>query len=101
RAHWLAVPTDLRGQSWPELLDPAQNSPSADVDATVSQNVSDAFGRGAQLQVVADGQQDDVTREAMAGHQARRVAGRVAATGTAGVYPPPALIVTIAGQARS
>jgi hypothetical protein len=61
------VPTDLRRQSWPELLDPAQDRPAAHIDATVSQDASDAFSRSAQLQVVADGQQNDVAREAMAG----------------------------------
>src|SRR6202043_2826472 len=49
RAHWLPVPTDLRRQSWPELLDPAQNGPSADVDASVGEEARDAFGGGAQL----------------------------------------------------
>ena len=88
------------GQRRPELLDPAQDRPPADVDAAISQNAGNALGRGVQLQVVADGQQDDVTREAMAGNPARRLAGRVAATGTAGAYHTSALIVTIAGQVR-
>ena len=65
-----------------------------------SQDAGNALGRGTQLQVVTDGQQDDVTREAMAGQRARRLAGRVAATGTAGAYRTSALIVTVAGQVR-
>src|SRR5207249_2172 len=58
RAHWLPAPTDLLGQSGPERLDPAQNGPSADVDAAISQDAGNALGGGAQLQVVADCQQD-------------------------------------------
>jgi hypothetical protein len=99
RAHWLPAPTDLLGQSGPELLDPAQNGPPADVDAAISQDAGNALGRGAQLQV-ADGQQDDFTREAMAGHQACRLAGGVAATGTTGAYHMAALIVAVAAQVR-
>ena len=87
------MPTDLVGQRRPELLDPAQDRPRAHVDAAVGQNAGDAFGRSAELQVVPDGQQNDVTWEAMAGHQARRLAGRVAATCTANTDSAGALIV--------
>jgi hypothetical protein len=65
------APTDLIGQSGPELLDPTENGSPAHVDVAISQDAGNALGRGAQLQVVAERQQDDVTREAMAGHQAR------------------------------
>jgi hypothetical protein len=81
-------------------LDPAQNGPSTDVDASVGEEARDAFGGGAQLQLVADGQQNDVAREAMAGHQARRLAGRMPTTGTAGAYHTAALIVAVAGQVQ-
>jgi hypothetical protein len=54
--------------------------------------------RGAQLQVVADGQQNDVSREAMARHEARRLDRRVAATSTAGVNGTAGLIMAISGQ---
>jgi hypothetical protein len=54
--------------------------------------------RSTQPQVIADGQQDDVPREAMAGHQARRLARRVSATGTTDTNGAATLIVTIASQ---
>jgi hypothetical protein len=57
-----------------------------------------ALGCGAGLEVVADSQQDDVTREAMASYQARRLTGRVPATGTAGTNSTAALVVAIMGQ---
>jgi len=58
----------------------------------------DTFGGGTQLQVVADGEKDDVAREAMAGHQARRLTGRVSATRTAGANGTATLIMAIASQ---
>jgi hypothetical protein len=50
-------------QGRPELLDPAQDRPPADVDPAVGEHASDAFGRGTQLEAVADGEHDGVTRE--------------------------------------
>jgi hypothetical protein len=55
-------------------------------------------GSCAQLQVVPDGQQNDLAREAMPGYLARRIAGRVVTTGTADAYHTAALIVAVAGQ---
>jgi hypothetical protein len=49
-----------------ELLDPAQDCSTAHVNAAIGEHAGDAFGRGTQLQVVANSEQDDVTREAMA-----------------------------------
>jgi hypothetical protein len=92
------VPADLFGQRRPELLDPTQDGPSAHVDTAVGQDARDALGRGTELQVRAHGQQDDVAREAMAGHQARRLAPRVSATGATGTDGAAALIATIASQ---
>jgi hypothetical protein len=43
------MPADGIGQGRPELLDPAQNRPPADVDPPVGQYASDAFSRGTQL----------------------------------------------------
>src|SRR5262249_31138669 len=97
-AHRLPVPPDLLGQGRAELLDPAQNGPSTDVDAAVGQDAGNALGRGAQLQVVADGQQDNVAREAMAGYQTRRLVRRMAATSTAGAHGATTLVVAVAGQ---
>jgi hypothetical protein len=94
------VSTDLFGQSRAELLDPAQDRPATHVDAAVGQDAGNAFGGGTQLQVVADGQQDHVARETMASHQARRLAGGVSTTGTAGAYGTAALVATVAGQVR-
>ena len=54
------------GKSRPELLDPAQDRPTAYVNASIGEDASDAFGCGTQLEVIADGEQDDVAREAMA-----------------------------------
>jgi hypothetical protein len=82
----------------PELLDPTQDRASAHVDTAAGQDVGNAFGRGGQLQVVADGHQDDVPKEAMASHEARRLVGRVATTGTAGAHGTAALVVAIVGQ---
>jgi hypothetical protein len=42
-----------------------QDGSAADVDATIGQETGDAFGRGAQLKAVTDGEQDDITWEAM------------------------------------
>jgi hypothetical protein len=42
--------------------------------------------------------QDDVAWEAVAGHQARRLTGRVSATGTAGAHGTAALIMAITDQ---
>jgi hypothetical protein len=67
--------------SWPELLDPEQNRPSAYIDAAISQDAGNALGRDTHLLIAADGQQNDVTPEALASHQARRLAGRVATAG--------------------
>jgi len=53
------------GQGRSKLLDPAQDRPPAHVDPAVGEHAGDAFGRGTQLEVVADGEQDDVTREAL------------------------------------
>jgi len=59
------MPPNFFGQGWTELLDPPQDRPTADVDTPVSEDTSDAFGRSTQLQVIANSEQDDVTREAM------------------------------------
>jgi hypothetical protein len=59
------VPADLLGQGRPELLDPAQDRATTHVDASIRQDASDTFGRGTQLQVVPNGEQDDLTWEAM------------------------------------
>jgi hypothetical protein len=72
---------------------------AADVDAAVGQDARAALGRGAKLQVVADGPQDDVAREAMASHQTSRLVGRVSATRTARANHAAALIVIVADQA--
>ena len=71
-------------ERWTELLDPAQDGSPAHVDATVSQDASDPLSGGAQRQVVADGQEDDVTRETLVSYQTHRLTGRVSATGTTG-----------------
>jgi hypothetical protein len=82
----------------PNLLDPAQDRASADVDAAVGQDAGDTLGRGAQLEVITDGQQNDITREAMAGYQARRLTGCVSTTGAADAYGTASLVMAIAGQ---
>ena len=56
---------DFGRQRRPELLDPTQDRPSAHVNASIREDAGDAFGRGSQLQVIANSEQDDVTREAM------------------------------------
>jgi hypothetical protein len=91
----------LRGQSWPELLDPEQNRPSAYIDAAISQDAGNALGRGTHLLIAADAQQNDVTPEAMASHQARRLAGCVAIAGIDGAHrrslPEPLTHADVAG----
>jgi len=47
------------------LLDPAQDRSGAHVDASIGQDTGDAFSGGAQLQVIPDGEQDNVTWNAM------------------------------------
>jgi hypothetical protein len=47
-------------------LDPAQDGASADVDTAIGQQASNALGGGTQLQVVPDGEQDDIAWDAMA-----------------------------------
>ena len=54
---------DFARQRSPELLDPAQDRPTAHVDAAIGKHASDAFGSSTQLQVVANSEHD-VTREA-------------------------------------
>jgi len=66
RRYWpCAMLADDIGQRRSELLDPAQDRSAAHVDASIGQDAGDAFGGGAQLQVVANSKQDDVTWEAM------------------------------------
>jgi hypothetical protein len=48
-----------------KLLDPAQDRPAAHVNASIRENGGDALGGCTQSQVIRDGEQDDVTREAM------------------------------------
>ena len=67
RTQRFPVAADLAGQGRPERLDPAQARAAADVDAAVSQDASATFGGGAQLEGVADREQNDVPRKAMAG----------------------------------
>jgi hypothetical protein len=57
--------TNSLGQRRPELLDPAQDRSAADVNAAIREDASDPLGRGAQLQVIPNSRQDDITREAM------------------------------------
>jgi hypothetical protein len=52
-------------QRRPELLDPAEDRPAAHVNASIRKHAGDTFGRGTQLEVVPNSEQDDVTREAM------------------------------------
>jgi hypothetical protein len=59
-----SILTNSLRQGRPALLDPAQDSPAAHVNASIGQNAGDAFGRGTQLEV-PNREQDDVTREAM------------------------------------
>jgi hypothetical protein len=89
---------DSIGQRRSELLDPAQDRSAAHVDASIDEDAGDALGRGTQLQVVADGEQDDVTREAMACYKTGRLGRGMAATASAGVDDPTTLIAAIASQ---
>jgi len=57
-------------QGWPELLDPAQDGPPADVKTSIREHAGDTLCRSTQLQVIANGEQDDVAREAMTRDQA-------------------------------
>jgi hypothetical protein len=66
RAEWLPVAADLPGKRRSELLHPTQDRPSADIDPATGQEARDAFGGGTQLQVITDGEQDDIAWEAMA-----------------------------------
>jgi hypothetical protein len=59
------VSLDIGRQGRAEFLNPAQDGSAADFDTAIRQQAGDAFGRSAELQVVANGEQDDVTREAM------------------------------------
>jgi len=43
------MPADGIGQGRPELLDPAQNRPPADVDAAIGEHAGDAFGSSSGL----------------------------------------------------
>jgi len=65
------------------------------VGASIRQDASDAFGRGGELQVVPNGEQDDVTREAMTLHQAGRVGRGVPTARAADVNWTTTLIVAI------
>jgi hypothetical protein len=76
---------DGAGQRRSELLDPAQDRSAAHVDASIGEHAGDAFGRGTQLQIVPNGKQDDVTREAMTGDQAQGLGRRMPATFSAGI----------------
>ena len=89
---------DFGRQRRSELLNPAEDRPPADVDPPVGKDAGDAFGRGTQLQVVPDSQQDDIQREAMASDEAHGLAAGVAATSTAGVNDPTTLVVAIESE---
>ena len=56
---------ELADRAGPELLNRVVDRPAAHVDAAVGQDACDTLGCGAELQVVADRQQDDVTRKPM------------------------------------
>jgi len=60
------VSLDFGRQGRSELLDPAQNGSSADIDTAIGKEASNAFGGGTQLQVIPDREQDDVAWETMA-----------------------------------
>ncbi len=57
--------TNSLRQGWIELLDPAQDSSAAHVNASIREDAGDAFGRGTQLEVLPNSEQDDLTREGM------------------------------------
>jgi L-serine deaminase len=86
------------GQGWTELLNPAQDRPPAHVNASIREPAGDAFSRSTQLQVVPDGEQDDVVREAMASDEADGLSGGVAATRTAGMNGATTLVAAIASE---
>ena len=77
---------------------PTQNRSAAHVNASIGEYAGDAFGCGTQLQVIPDGEQDDVTWEAMAGDEADGLAGGVTATRTTGVNGATTLVVAIARE---
>jgi hypothetical protein len=89
---------DGAGQRRSELLDPAQDRSAAHVDASIGEYTGDAFGRGAQLQVVPNSKQHDVRREAMTGDQAHGLGRRMPATASAGVNNATTLVVAITSQ---
>jgi hypothetical protein len=59
------VSLDFGRQRRTELLDPPQDCSTAHVDASIGEHAGDAFGCVTHLQALANGEQDDVTREAM------------------------------------
>ena len=89
---------DFGRQSRSELLDPTQDRSAAYVHTAIGQETRDALCRGTQLQVVADGEQDDVAWEPMARNKAQRLSRGMPATGRADVDDPATLIVAIASE---
>jgi hypothetical protein len=94
----LALLADGIGQCRSELLDPAQDRSAADVNAAIGEDASDAFGCRTKLQVIANSEQDDVTREAMTRDQARRLGCGMAPAGAAGVDDPATSVAAIASE---
>ena len=92
------MPTHCVRQRRAELMDPAQDRPSAQVDPAIGQHASDTFGRGAHLQVLPDSEQDDVAWEAMASDEADRLARGVTATRATGVNGTTTLVVAVASE---
>jgi hypothetical protein len=90
--------TNRSCQRWPELLDPTQNRSAAHVNASIGEYAGDTFGCGSQLQVIPDGEQDDVTWEAMTCEQAGGLDRGMPATASAGADDPTTFVVAIASE---